>query len=146
MKKLERIKTDQFRTYSQQIDDIEFFQGDTVTIPFQFIDYDNDVVELRASTNSKTYVKWLLAPYGQYQNPIIELESDKTNPSTGDVTIDTLTNIVYVHLDGSLTQNLIYGKYVQQIVLYYDQLDGSALKEFRRAQGFVNFKHKIDNM
>lgn len=146
MRKLERIKTDQFKSYSQRIDDIEFFQGDTITIPFQFIDYNDEPIELRGSPNSKTYVKWFLCPYGQYQNPLVELKSDPANSSAGDIIIDEDTNIVYVNLNDSITNNLIYGKYVQQIVLYYDPLDGGDLKEFRRAQGFVNFKFKIEDM
>ena len=146
MRKLKKIKTDQFKSYSQRIDDIEFFQGDTIIIPFQFVDYDEEPIILRGSPNSKTYVKWFLCPYGQYQNPLIELKSDPANSSAGDIIIDEDTNIVYVRLNDSITNNLIYGKYVQQIVLYYDPLDGSPMKEFRRAQGFVNFKFKIDDM
>ena len=73
---MERIESKQFRDYSQQIDDITFFQGDTITIPFQFIDFDGDVVTLRKTSKSQTYVKWLLCPFGQYQNPLIELKSD----------------------------------------------------------------------
>ena len=96
---MERIESKQFRDYSQQIDDITFFQGDTITIPFQFIDFDGDVVTLRKTPKSQTYVKWLLCPFGQYQNPLIELKSDSVNSPSGDVYIDDETNIVYVHID-----------------------------------------------
>jgi len=142
---MERIEANQFKAFSQQIDDIEFFQGDTISIPFQFIDFDGDVITLRKTNKSKTYVKWQLCPYGQYQNPLIELKSDINNPKNGDVFIDTDTNIVYVNLTSSMTQGLIFGKYVQQITLYYDFEDGLSQKEFRRAQGFVIFKQKIDD-
>lgn len=50
---MERIESKQFRDYSQQIDDITFFQGDTITIPFQFIDFDGDVVTLRKPLRAK---------------------------------------------------------------------------------------------
>jgi hypothetical protein len=140
---VERIESKQFRDYSQQIDDITFFQGDTITIPFQFIDFDGDVVTLRKTPKSQTYVKWLLCPFGQYQNPLIELKSDSVNSPSGDVYIDDETNIVYVHIDDSKTQKLIHGKYVQQIILYYDFENGNPQKEFRRAQGFVIFNEKI---
>lgn len=146
MRKLEKIKTDQFKSYSQRIDDIEFFQGDTIIIPFQFVDYDEEPIVLRPSPESKTYVKWSLCPYGQYQNPLVELKSDPANSSAGDIVIDEDTNIAYIRLDDSITSNLVFGKYVQQVVLYYDFMDGSPLKEFRRAQGFVVFKFKIDDM
>ena len=146
MRKLERIKTDQFKSYSQRIDDIEFFQGDTITIPFQFVDYDGEPITLRPSPKSRTYVKWSLCPYGQYQNPLVELKSDPANSSAGDIVIDEDTNVAYIRLDDSITSNLVFGKYVQQIALYYDFMDGSPLKEFRRAQGFVVFKFKIDDM
>ena len=145
MRLLERINTDQFKWYSQQIDDMEFFQGDTIIIPFQFIDYDGDPIILNLSPKNKTYVKWLLCPYGQYGNPLLELKSDPTNSSAGDIVVDDDTNIAYVKLTDSLTKSLIYGKYVQQIVLYYDNGSGT-LREFRRAQGFVTFKRKIDNI
>lgn len=140
---VERIDSKQFKDYSQTIDDITFFQGDTITIPFQFVDFDGDVITLRKSTNSNTYVKWLLCPYGQYQNPLLDLKSTTTNNPNDDVFIDDETNIAYVHIDDSKTQNLIYGKYVQQIILYYDFENGNPPKEFRRAQGFVIFKQKI---
>lgn len=143
---MQRIESKQFNMFYQQIDDIEFFQGDTITIPFQFIDYNNDVIQLRKTDRSQTYVKWLLCPYGQFQNPVIELKSSVTGTNNDDITIDDVTNIAYVKLDSSKTRNLIYGKYVQQIILYYDFEDGSTQKEFRRAQGFVIFKQKIDNM
>lgn len=146
MRKLEKIKADQFKSYSQRIDDIEFFQGDTITIPFQFVDYDGEPITLRPSPKSRTYVKWSLCPYGQYQNPLVELKSDPANSSAGDIVIDEDTNVAYIRLDDSITSNLVFGKYVQQVALYYDFMDGSPLKEFRRAQGFVVFKFKIDDM
>lgn len=142
---MERIESSQFKSFSQQIDDIEFFQGDTITIPFQFIDFNGDVITLRKTNNSQTYVKWQLCPYGQYQSPLIELKSDVNDPQNGNVSIDADTNIVYVNLDSAMTANLTFGKYVQQIVLYYDFEDGNSQKEFRRAQGFLIFKQKIDD-
>ena len=142
---MERIESAQFKSFSQQIDDIEFFQGDTITIPFQFIDFNGDVITLRKTNNSQTYVKWQLCPYGQYQATLIELKSDVNDPQNGNVSIDTDTNIVYVNLDSAMTANLTFGKYVQQIVLYYDFEDGNSQKEFRRAQGFLIFKQKIDD-
>lgn len=142
---MERIESTQFKSFSQQIDDIEFFQGDTITIPFQFVDFNGDVITLRKTNNSQTYVKWQLCPYGQYQAPLIELKSDVNDPQNGNVSIDTDTNIVYVNLDSVMTANLTFGKYVQQIVLYYDFEDGNSQKEFRRAQGFLIFKQKIDD-
>ena len=141
---LERIEAKQFKDFVQQIDDIEFFAGDTIVIPFQFIDYDNDVITI--NKGNRTYVKWSLCPYGHYQNPLVELKSDPSSPTAGDILVDDATNTAYVRLDSSITNKLIYGKYVQQIALYYDFGDGQPLKEFRRAQGFVIFKLKIDDM
>lgn len=143
---MERIEAKQFKDYVQQIDDIDFFTGDTIIIPFQFVDYDGDVIMLKRNGPNRTYVKWSLCPYGQYQNPLVELKSDPVNSTAGDITIDADTDVVYVKLDSSITSHLIYGKYVQQIVLYYDFGNGQPLKEFRRAQGFVIFKLKIDDM
>lgn len=143
--KLKRIESEQFSDFYQQIDDIELFQGDTVTLPFQFTDYNEDVIPLIVSDKSKTSVEWRLCPYGQPQNPILQLKSTQENNKTDDVYIDTDTNVAYVNLDAARTRNLIYGKYTQQIILHYDFGDGSAPKDFLRAQGFMNFKNKIQD-
>lgn len=143
---MERINSKQFETFYQQIDDIEFFQGDSITIPFQFVGYNNEVIKLRKSNSSKTYVKWQLCPYGQFQSPLIELQSSTSNPSVGSVAIDTAKNIVYVTLSNSMTDSLVLGKYVQQVTLCYDFEDGNPVKEFRRAQGFIIFKQKIGSL
>lgn len=142
---MKRIESNQFSEFYQQIDDIELFQGDTVTIPFQFIDYNEDVIPLSVSNTSKTSVEWRLCPYGQPQNPIIQLQSTQKNVKTDDIYIDTDTNVAYVNLDAERTKNLIYGKYMQQIILHYDFGDGSEPKDFLRAQGFMNFKNKIQD-
>ena len=142
---MERINTEQFKMYSQQINDIEFFQGDTITIPFQFIDYNEHEIPLVKSSSDKTSVEWRLCPYGQPQSPLIQLESTQNNAKTDDVYIDPDTNVVYVNLDDQKTKTLIYGKYMQQIILHYDFGDGSARKDFLRAQGFVLFKEKIQD-
>ena len=143
--KLRRIESEQFSDFYQQIDDIELFQGDTVTLPFQFTDYNEDVIPLIVSDKSKTSVEWRLCPYGQPQNPILQLKSTQENNKTDDVYIDTDTNVAYVNLDAARTRNLIYVKYTQQIILHYDFGDGSAPKDFLRAQGFMNFKNKIQD-
>lgn len=142
---LERINSEQFKMYFQQIDDITFFQGDTVIIPFQFIDANEHEIPLVKSIPNKTSVEWRLCPYGQAQNPIIQLESTANNAKTDDVYIDPDTNVAYINLDDDKTKNLIYGKYMQQIILHYDFGDGSPRRDFLRAQGFVLFKEKIQD-
>lgn len=142
---MKRIESSQFANFYQQIDDIELFQGDTVTLPFQFIDYNGDTIPLIISNKSKTSVEWRLCPYGQPQNPILQLQSTQGNNKTDDVYIDTDTNVAYINLGAEKTKNLIYGKYMQQIILHYDFGDGNAPKDFLRAQGFMNFKNKIQD-
>lgn len=142
---LQRIDSSQFKVFVQQIDDIEFFQGDTVTIPIQFIDYNEHEILLVKSDTDTTTVEWRLCPYGQPQNPLLQLESTQDNAKTDDVYIDPDTNVVYVNLSDENTKSLIYGKYMQQIILHYDFGDGSPRKDFLRAQGFVLFKEKIQD-
>lgn len=142
---LQRIDSSQFKVFVQQIDDIEFFQGDTVTIPIQFIDYNEHEIPLVKSNTDATTVEWRLCPYGQPQNPLLQLESTQDNAKTDDVYIDPDTNVVYVNLSDENTKSLIYGKYMQQIILHYDFGDGSPRKDFLRAQGFVLFKEKIQD-
>lgn len=142
---MQRVNSSQFNSFVQQIDDIQFFQGDTVTIPFQFIDYNEHEIPLVKSDADKTTVEWRLCPYGQPQNPLIQLESTQDNIKTDDVYIDPDTNVIYVNLDDQKTKSLIYGKYMQQVILHYDFGDGSPRKDFLRAQGFVVFKEKIQD-
>lgn len=142
---MQRINSSQFNSFVQQIDDVQFFQGDTVTIPFQFIDYNEHEIPLVKSDTDKTTVEWRLCPYGQPQNPLIQLESTQDNIKTDDVYIDPDTNVIYVNLDDQKTKSLIYGKYMQQVILHYDFGDGSPRKDFLRAQGFVVFKEKIQD-
>ena len=142
---MEKINTSQFGVFVQQIGDIQLFQGDTVTIPFQFIDYGNTPIPLKKSNTDKTYIEWRLCPYGQPQSPVLELKSTSSNLNTDEIYIAPESNIVYVNLDASRTNGLIYGEYMQQIILHYDFGDGSATKDFLRAQGVIIFREKIQD-
>lgn len=122
--------------YVTQIQDLEFFQGDTVSIPFMFVDVDGEPIPIRSSDS----VKWYLCPFGQYKQPVIILDSKSGD---GKIVIDRNTNIVYINLDEKLTKNLTYGKYVQQPVLFYD-INGT-LTRFQRAEGNIIFKQKIND-
>lgn len=119
--------------YVNTIDDMEFFQGDTVTIPFKFLDSDGDVIDLTGGD----IMKWYLCPFGQFQAPVLELSSE--NPD--DIWVDPVTSIAYVKLDDEKTGSLTYGKYVQQPVLFHNV--GNSMKRYLRAQGNILFKYKI---
>lgn len=120
--------------YVTQLQDLEFFQGDTVSIPFLFTDSDGDPIPLKPSDS----VKWYLCPFGQYRQPVIILDS---NSDDGKLIIDKDTNVVYVNLDEQITKNLTYGKYIQQPVLFYDS--GGNTNRYLRAEGNIIFKQKI---
>lgn len=120
--------------YVNTIDDMEFFQGDTVTIPFKFLDSNGDVIDL---TGGDT-MKWYLCPFGQFQAPAIVLSSE--NPD--EIFVDPITSVAYVKLNDSITGDLTYGKYVQQPVLYHNLGTGNT-ERYLRAQGNVLFKYKI---
>ena len=120
--------------YVTQLEDLEFFQGDTVTIPFVFVDQDGDTIPLKESDS----VRWYLCPFGQYRQPVIILDSKSDDDA---ITVDDETNIVYVHLSEGVTKNLTYGKYTQQPVLVYNT--AGKLHKYIRAEGNIIFKQNI---
>lgn len=124
--------------YVQKIDDITFFQGDTVTIPFAFYDGDNEPIDLR-----KVDVYWFLCPYGRYRTPALVL-SDKKKDEMGVAEIvinEAEPNLCYVNLSYEKTQKLEYIKYTHQPVLVLKNSRGT--RRFIRAEGNLIFKPYI---
>lgn len=127
--------------YVTKIDNLEFFQGDTVTIPFEFVDGDGNPIDLRYVD-----VYWYLCPYGQYRSPALVM-SDKTMDNVGNPQIeidDIQHNICYVHLSYLDTRKLDYIKYSHQPVLILKNSLGT--RRYIRAEGDIIFKPYIRDL
>lgn len=115
--------------YVNQLPDLSFYQGDTITIPFQF-DYDDGApIDLR-----KAKMVWYLCPYRQYRNVILE--------KNGIVSASNY-NICYINLSKSDTKDLDFIKYTHQPVL--EVIDNGVMKPYRRAEGSIIFNPMIYN-
>lgn len=121
-------------SYVSKIADIEFFQGDTIVLPFKFLDSDGNVIPVRQSD----YFCWYLCPYGQYDMPVLVLDS---RTDTENIWRDTSLNIYYVKITINQTRYLDYGKYTHQPVLFANS--GEAVERFQRAEGTIILKRKI---
>ena len=121
-------------SYVNTIENIEFFQGDTVVLPFKFVDSDCRVIKIMPTD----YFVWYLCPYGNYDMPVIVLDS---RTDTDYIWYDTSKNVYYVKITDKLTRYLDYGKYVQQPVLFANS--GSGVERFQRAEGTILLKRKI---
>ena len=127
--------------YVTKIDNLEFFQGDTVTIPFEFVDGDGNPIDLRYVD-----VYWYLCPYGQYRSPALVM-NDKTMDNVGNPQIeidDIQHNICYVHLSYLDTRKLDYIKYSHQPVLILKNSLGT--RRYIRAEGDIIFKPYIRDL
>jgi len=137
----DRISVGDLSGYAFTIDDLEFFQGDTVDIPFLFVDANGDDIIIQG----QDYVKWYLCPFGQYKNTVMELSSQNADEITVDISYPDNGGspqcICYVHLNADNTKYLTYGKYTQQPVLFHNT--GSVTEQYRRAQGTILMKQKI---
>lgn len=126
--------------YITKIQDLEFFQGDTVTIPFQFVDGGNNPIDLR-----KVDVFWYCCPYGRYKTPTLILDSI-TIDSDGIPKIiisDLQPSICYVNLSFEDTQKLNYVKYTHQPVLVLKNSRGT--RRYIRAEGNIIFRPHIED-
>lgn len=124
--------------YVQKIEDLTFFQGDTVTIPFAWYDGYNNPIDL-----SNVDIYWYLCPYGKYNMPVITLsESDLDSSGVPKITIDeTEPNLCFIHLTEEDTGQLDYIKYTQQPVLVFKNSRGT--RKYLRAEGNIIFKPEI---
>ena len=84
------------------------------------------------------YFVWYLCHYGNYDMPVIVLDS---RTDTDYIWYDTSKNVYYVKITDELTRYLDYGKYVQQPVLFANS--GSGVERFQRAEGTILLKRKI---
>lgn len=121
-------------SYVTKIDDIEFFQGDTVVLPFKFLDSNGNVIPVRQSD----YFCWYLCPYGNYDMPVLVLDS---RTDTENIWRDTSLNVYYVKITNEQTKYLDYGKYAHQPVLFASS--GTGMERFQRAEGIILLKRKI---
>lgn len=127
--------------YVQQIPDMTFFQGDTITIPFEFYDGQNTPIDLRRVT-----VYWYLCPYGKHKSPVLILDS-VTKDLKGETKIvinERIPNLCYVNLNVEDTKKMRYVKYTQQPIIVLTNSRGT--RRYIRAEGNIIFKPMIEDM
>ena len=126
--------------YVLKIPDMTFFQGDTITIPFEFYDGVGRPIDL---TSLDVY--WYLCPYGKPKSPVLILDN-KTPNENGEIKIvinERIKNLCYVNLSVDDTKNMNYVKYTHQPVIVVNTKTG--LKRFIRAEGNITFKPMINS-
>lgn len=122
-----------------KLSNLEFFQGDTIVIPFEFYDGKNNPIDLR-------YVKieWKLCPFGQYETPVLILSNENTAPNgEKEIVVREVEpyNICYVNIPSEYTENLTDIKYTQQPSLVLER-DGYT-EYYIRAEGDILLKPMI---
>lgn len=124
--------------YVTKLPDLEFFQGDTVTIPFEFYDGENNPIDL-----TEVSVYWYCCPYGRYSSPAIILNSVDINKyGYKDIIInERQKNICYVNLNQEITKDMRYVKYTHQPVVVLNK--GTVVEKYIRAEGNIIFKPMI---
>lgn len=123
-----------------KIPDMTFFQGDTIVIPFEFYDGQNQPIDLTTVT-----VYWYLCPYGKPKSPVLVLDS-KTKNEKGETKIvinEGEKNLCYVNLSVEDTKNMTYVKYTQQPVIVLTNSRGT--RRYIRAEGNIIFKPMIED-
>lgn len=126
--------------YVLKIPDMTFFQGDTIVIPFEFYDGQNQPIDLTTVT-----VYWYLCPYGKPKSPVLALDS-KTKNEKGETKIvinEGEKNLCYVNLSVEDTKNMTYVKYTQQPVIVLTNSRGT--RRYIRAEGNIIFKPMIED-
>ena len=118
-------------SYITKLQEIELIAGDSgIVLEFQVFYEDGEPLDLQDDT-----AKWYLAPIGMKHSPI--LEKDCTILRDGNLEEGYLYYRFTVSLEQDDTKDL-YGRYVHQPVL----IDRKG-RNFRRAEGFINFKPQI---
>lgn len=126
--------------YIQKLPDLEFFAGNTITIPFVFYDSLMNPIDLH-----RVDVYWYLCPYGRYKTPSLIL-SDKQVDALNNPKIlisDVEPNLCYVNLSYEDTKKLAYIKYTQQPVLILKNSRG--IRRYIRAEGNLLFLPYIED-
>lgn len=126
--------------YVLKIPDMTFFQGDTITIPFEFYDGQGQPIDLTTVS-----VYWYLCPYGKPKSPTLVLDS-RTQDEKGETKIvinEGEKNVCYVNLSVEDTKNMTYVKYTQQPVIVLTNSRGT--RRYIRAEGNIIFKPMIED-
>ena len=94
---------------------MEFIQGDTVMIPFSFVDKNEGTI-------IPSSVTWRLGDYSDYTANVLEVLSTKATSKNSIATIDGDSGKVYVSLSSLETENIPEGKYIQQVAIVYSNI------------------------
>lgn len=116
--------------YLTIIPKMEFIQGDTVVIPFSFVDKNDGTIIPSSAT-------WRLGDYSDSTANVLEVLSTNAT-SKGSITfIDGDSGRVCVTLSSTETESIPEGKYTQQLAIIYSNV------QYIRCYGEVTVRKRV---
>lgn len=116
--------------YLTIIPKMEFIQGDTVVIPFSFVDKNDGTIIPSSAT-------WRLGDYSDSTANVLEVLSTNATSKGSIASIDGDSGKVYVTLSSTETENIPEGKYTQQLAITYSGI------QYIRCYGEVTVRKRV---
>lgn len=116
--------------YLTIIPKMEFIQGDTVIIPFSFVDKNEGTI-------IPSSVTWRLGDYSDSTANVLEVISTSSTSMGSIASIDGDSGKVYVTLSSIETENIPEGKYTQQLAIIYSNI------QYIRCYGEVTVRKRV---
>ena len=116
--------------YLTIISKMEFIQGDTVVIPFSFVDKNDGTIIPSSAT-------WRLGDYSDSTANVLEVLSTNATSKVSIASIDCDSGKVYVTLSSTETENIQEGKYTQQLAIIYSGI------QYIRCYGEVTVRKRV---
>lgn len=116
--------------YLTIIPKMEFIQGDTVAIPFSFVDKNEGTIIPSSAT-------WRLGDYSDSTANVLEVLSTKATSKGSITSIDGDSGKVYVTLSSTETESIPEGKYTQQLAIIYSGI------QYIRCYGEVTVRKRV---
>lgn len=116
--------------YLTIIPKMEFIQGDTVVIPFSFVDKNDGTIIPSSAT-------WRLGDYSDSTANVLEVLSTNATSKGSITSIDGDSGKVYVTLTALETENIPEGKYTQQLAIIYSNI------QYIRCYGEVTVRKRV---
>lgn len=117
--------------YLTIIPKMEFIQGDTVVIPFSFVDKNDGTIIPSSAT-------WRLGDYSDSTANVLEVLSTNATSRGSIASIDGDSGKVYVTLSSTETENIPEGKYTQQLAIIYSGI------QYIRCYGEVTVRKRVE--
>ena len=116
--------------YLTIIPKMEVIQGDTVVIPFSFVDKNDGTIIPSSAT-------WRLGDYIDSTANVLEILSTNATSKGSIASIDGDSGKVYVTLSSTETESIPEGKYTQQLAIIYSNI------QYIRCYGEVTVRKRV---